>query len=331
MVYGFLNRNISEKIFNIKTNYFATRRQRQRFQAIHEVKSIVDDCFAVFNTQTEAEEFFNFLNSIEDSLQFTMENSVNNSLNFLDTKITLKSPEIQIQYYMKPTNTGIYMPVSAYAPQRYKIAAIRSLFYRALKICSSSNLYEEAAKQIENMFRSNGFSDDLIAQIKNKVENSATHANQVSNEKKIVYWRLPFIDNGFKELNDRIKDLNQNLTHTIIKPAFKMNKMLNHFNSKDKITSDLKSNVVYLYSCHRCPMRYIGATKRHLDTRMNEHLKGKPTPTEISLHDHDLKRENFKILGSFHPPFILESVLLKRNAHFLSNERMASFPLHLGL
>ena len=107
--------------------------------------------------------------------------------------------------------------------------------------------------------------------------------------------------------------------------------MLYNFNSKDKVLSGLKSKIVYLYSCHRCSMPYIGATKRHLHTRVNEHLEGKPTPTKISMRDHELKKENFKIIDSFNPPFILESILLKNNSNLPSNNRTTSFFLCLHL
>ena len=86
-----------------------------------------------------------------------MENSDDNAIVFLDTKITSRHQEIQIQYQIKPTNTGIYMPFSAYAPKRQKIASIRTLHYRAFRICSSMALYKEVADQIETIFLTNSF------------------------------------------------------------------------------------------------------------------------------------------------------------------------------
>ena len=44
--------------------------------------------------------------------------------------------------------------------------------------------------------------------------------------------------------------------------------------------------VVYEFKCDRCPGRYIGETRRHLDTRTREHLHGIPVPSEVSTHIH---------------------------------------------
>ena len=78
-------------------------------------------------------------------------------------------------------------------------------------------------------------------------------------------------------------------------------------------------------------MRYIGATKRHLATRMNEHIKGYPCPTEISMHMHSPKLDNFSVLGSCKYPLILETILIKNDQNVLSNERNSSVHLYLNL
>ena len=44
------------------------------------------------------------------------------------------------------------------------------------------------------------------------------------------------------------------------------------FSSKDCLPSALKSFVVYKFVCARCQSCYIGETKLHLPTRINEHL-----------------------------------------------------------
>ena len=43
---------------------------------------------------------------------------------------------------------------------------------------------------------------------------------------------------------------------------------------KDSIPRDLRSLVVYKFTCARCKACYIGETRRHFMTRVREHLKG---------------------------------------------------------
>ena len=79
-------------------------------------------------------------------------------------------------------------------------------------------------------------------------------------------------------------------------------------------------------------MRYIGGTKRHFGARISEHLEGYPSPTEVSTHVHCPKKENFLIIGNYHRPLILESILLKANdSNNLMKERNGAFALNLNL
>ena len=153
------------------------------------------------------------------------------------------------------------------------------------------------------------------------------------NNKKINYSSPPFILEGSKELNNRIHKISQSLSETVIKPAYKTSKLRDFFQNKDKIASGLKSNIVYNYACDRCSMRYIGATTRHFNTRISEHLRGYPTHTEVSMHEHAPKQDNFSFLGYYKFPFILESILIANNSvsDCLANERNGSFPLSLRL
>ena len=43
------------------------------------------------------------------------------------------------------------------------------------------------------------------------------------------------------------------------------------FRFKDKVTSNLRSNVAYKFSCGRCNATYYGETCRHLNIRVGEH------------------------------------------------------------
>jgi len=44
------------------------------------------------------------------------------------------------------------------------------------------------------------------------------------------------------------------------------------FSVKDPVPLDLRSRVVYKFSCAGCNACYIGETSRHLSTRIHEHL-----------------------------------------------------------
>ena len=44
------------------------------------------------------------------------------------------------------------------------------------------------------------------------------------------------------------------------------------FNYKDKLPMNLKSSLVYKFSCAQCASEYVGMTARTLGTRVDEHV-----------------------------------------------------------
>ena len=77
--------------------------------------------------------------------------------------------------------------------------------------------------------------------------------------------------------------------------AYGTKKTSSFFLNKDKVSEDLRSNIVYKYICSQCSGHtYIGETTRHLITRTTEQTKGVPVPSEVSLHQHVPQRGDFK-------------------------------------
>ena len=292
----------------------------------------VDDCFALFTSRDDAVNFLDFLNSHCTSLQFTIEFEADKTLHFLDTKINHKSSVVEVEWCFKNTNTGIYIPSCSYAPTKYKTAAMRALFLRAKRICSD-HLYDKTVDKIVSVFRKNGFSENVILKIKSQVEHRLLSPKEID-ESKLVYWKLPYFRENESAFNQKIKSLNKLLNGVKIKPVYLTLKTSNIFKNKDPIPPGLASNVVYEYKCDRCTERYIGETRRHLDTRIREHIYGRPTPSEVALHIHPPKKDNFRIIVRTPYPRLAETVWivdLSNRGYNLMNERDSSVPLHLKL
>ena len=65
-------------------------------------------------------------------------------------------------------------------------------------------------------------------------------------------------------------------------------KIKNYFAYKDPIPNDLKSFLVYKFTCASCSSSYIGETCRHFKTRIEEHIK-KDNNSHIFKHLHSSK------------------------------------------
>ena len=70
-----------------------------------------------------------------------------------------------------------------------------------------------------------------------------------------------------------------------IKLVFNSFQIKNYFAHKDTIPNDLKSFLVYKFTCASCSSSYIGETCRHFKTRIEEHIK-KDNKSHIFEHLH---------------------------------------------
>ena len=120
-----------------------------------------------------------------------------------------------------------------------------------------------------------------------------------------------------------------------IRAVYKTIKRSMFFKNEDTISPDLKSECVYAYNCGHCKSAYIGETSRHLMTRIKEHIKGYPVPTEVTLHPHEPSYENFKIISSSKHHRLLEAIIIikenEKGPKKLLNRKEASIPLILNL
>jgi len=88
--------------------------------------------------------------------------------------------------------------------------------------------------------------------------------------------------------------------------VYKLTKKLNTLIrlDKDKLPNNERTNVVYKLNCNNCNATYIGQTKRHLHTRVKEHINNiklhATNYSVISKHKietgHDFDWKNPKIL-----------------------------------
>ena len=83
------------------------------------------------------------------------------------------------------------------------------------------------------------------------------------------------------ELSKLCKEFNkENLN---IKLVFNSFKIKNYFSSKDPIANDLKSFLLYKFTCASCSSSYIRETCHHFKTRIEQHIK-KDNKSHIFKH-----------------------------------------------
>jgi len=104
----------------------------------------------------------------------------------------------------------------------------------------------------------------LIIIKKNKtMENEKTNENNTDINKVLIVLSIRGISNGIKRIVKNCMDV-----------RFTIPKKLDSLIKRGKDNLDIGQNtgVIYRIDCKDCNQVYIGQTKRHLDTRVKEHL-----------------------------------------------------------
>ena len=84
--------------------------------------------------------------------------------------------------------------------------------------------------------------------------------------------------------------------------------------------------LVYQYKCSHCGGCYTGETICYLSTQINEHLTGRPMPTEVTTHIHEPQRKDFTIaLRTVHTK-IGEAIVIKEMMQTSASTPIAHAP-----
>ena len=111
--------------------------------------------------------------------------------------------------------------------------------------------------------------------------------NQLKDTSDIHYFKLPYIGNLSHHIKNKLSKLCKEFCkeNFNIKLDFNSFKIKNYFSYKDPIPDDLKSFLVYKFTCASCSSSYIGKTCPHFKTRIEEHIK-KDNKSHIFKHLH---------------------------------------------
>ena len=105
-------------------------------------------------------------------------------------------------------------------------------------------------------------------------KNFADNTIENRDNKIVCYYKLPFIGSYSNNTKKKISELCKRFCkQTNIKVVFSPFKICDLLSAKDSLPNALKSYVVYKFTCAGCQSCYVGETKRHLPTRMKEHLE----------------------------------------------------------
>jgi len=277
--------------------------QRLDFK-IHTYYRYVDDIFLII-PKNKLEMVLKTFNEYHPRLRFTHEIESNNSLSFLNALVIRgENGRIITNWYRKPTFSGRFINYFSSHPEQYKLNTIANLVDQAI-LLSDERFHPSNIELVKTILRNNCYPMDLINKKinerliiikKNKImENEKTKEDNTDIGKVLVVPYIRGISNGIKRIVKNFMEVR----FTIPK---KLDLLIKK--GKDKLDIGQNTGVVYRIDCKDCDQVYIGQTKRHLETRVKEHMNNIKNPSGnysvVTNHrlsvNHDFKWDKPNIL-----------------------------------
>ena len=143
-------------------------------------KRYVDDTFTALPASV-IDRFHKHLNSIEPSIQFTVEIEENGRLPFLDVLVIRNDDgTLCSSVYRKKSHTDQYLQYSSHRPSSHKQSVARTLFTRASTHSSSLVQQADEETRIIKALRNNGYPNAFIMDCRKKVQQKRPNLNHSS-------------------------------------------------------------------------------------------------------------------------------------------------------
>ena len=121
----------------------------------------VDDIFSHFQSRQASEEFGVLLNNLHPALRFTCEHEEDDSLPYLDVRVTRTVKGMSTSIYRKPSFTSLYTWWDSYSATKYKINMVCALVHRILRICSPA-VVEMELRSLRDIFLKKSYSYSIL-------------------------------------------------------------------------------------------------------------------------------------------------------------------------
>ena len=133
----------------------------------------IDDTFLLFCSKHHIEKFRNYLNRRHENITFTFKTENENSISFLDIKISRDNNKFTASVYGKPTFNRVFINFESFNPMSYNYNLLLTLLHRAFWIFSIFELFYEEIDKLMTNVENNGypksFVDDCIKKYLDKV------------------------------------------------------------------------------------------------------------------------------------------------------------------
>ena len=178
-----------------------------------EFKSVIyrryaDNAFLLFRLKHHIKKFQNYLNRQHKNIRFTSEIEHENSISFLDIKISWDNNKFTTSVYRKPTFSGVLTNFGNLFPKSYKHNLLFTLLHRAFKLCLNFEIFHQEIDKLRTIFKNNGYPKSFFVDlfikkyldkvfIKKEVVLKASKKEPICVLPFIFYWKCTAAENLF--------------------------------------------------------------------------------------------------------------------------------------
>jgi hypothetical protein len=228
----------------------------------------VDDTFVLIEPSTNITDALHILNNFHPSIKFTYEVETDQSLPFLDVKVTRSSERqtFETTVYRKPTFTGLMTKWNSFVPMSYKKAGLDSMIRRALSIRSTYQSLAVEFDEIRRIGRANNYPSSFIdihigiglskyLTTKAKTSSPTTPTTTtIELKKKHMYVEIPYVGQTTNSVRSKFTHLSSKLRLDLdiryfTKPPPSVQFF---FQNKGHIVKHMQLNMVDSIDCEDC-------------------------------------------------------------------------------
>ena len=122
----------------------------------------VDYIICLFNSDSDADRFYEFLNKQHPNIKFTLQKQQNNQISFLDILIKKNGENLSTTTFRKKTAIGLFTNYISFIRSSYKIDLVKTLIYRVFKIFGYWCLFYNEVKDIKKYLEKYSYPKNLL-------------------------------------------------------------------------------------------------------------------------------------------------------------------------
>ena len=221
----------------------------------------VDETFVLWPHQEDVQALLDHMNSVQPSIQFTMEKEQNNKLPFLDVLIAHTEQGFRSSVYCKPTFTGQYLNFNSHHPFNAKKGIVCCLQHQTKAINSDMDTYQEEMISLRHNLHRNNYPECITSAPRNldrRIEDKT---------RKFTTICLPYIKGQAKRIQRLCSSYD---IRTIFTSGSTLWRYL--FRVKPPTEFNMIKNCVYSIPCS-CGKIYKSETCHQLKIRLEEYQK----------------------------------------------------------